>query len=113
MSDPPTPVIPAYLLAVLMRLQWRFATTDPSGLALGTLYDGARAHHFVPTAGGWAVMDELAPGLGPFLLCAHTFAVLSRGTLNPDGSMSYEGRTFRVHQWFTGANWSARAVPCA
>ena len=119
MPDPPVPVVPAVLLAAAARLGWRVVTRTPSGAELGELYDpttGA-ARSLVLGRGEsvsavvWALCDTAAaPPLGALLLSRQTGDVLRGGTSGADGSVLYQGHTYRLRFGFNGAQWTADAL---
>jgi hypothetical protein len=114
MSDPPPNILPSDLLLLLARLTWRFTVLDPSGLQLGLLVDGQRDLQLASTATGWRAFEALPQGLGPVLLCRFTFDMLKAAVSVGDGlTVTYDGRPYRVHTYFTGAHWTARALPVA
>ena len=115
MTDPPDPGVHALLLALAARLGFRITTRDPNGTELGIFVEGTADRYLVLTSGGidgtWAILDTLPPDFGPFLLSRATYDVLHSCRLNEDGFVAFEGKSYRVRMAFTGAHWTAKAIP--
>jgi hypothetical protein len=92
MPTPPTPFVPAVLLATAAKLGWRFSNRGPSG-DLGQLVDNSGAAYALLVAQGtapgsdsWALLDAVPPGFSPssHLLTQATYDILNSGTTNRD-----------------------------
>jgi hypothetical protein len=117
MSDPPTPMTPAVLLAAAARFGFVVKVRDPRGVAandLGVFLDGSAEQWLVVTSGGadgvWALLGTLPAGFGPVLIYRAAYDVLHGGATNPDGSIAYSGRSYRIQSYYDGEHWTAKAL---
>jgi len=114
MIEPPLPGVPALLLALAARLGFRVTTRESDGTEFGMFVDGAAERYLVVTSGGidgtWAILDALPPDFGPFLLSRATYDILRLGRQNKDGSIAWNGRSYRVQMSFAGTYWKAREI---
>lgn len=112
----PHPGMPPAVLAVLATLIFRVTTRDPTtGAAEGVFVDANGNEHFlIVTSGGvdgtWALASPLPAGFGPVLVYTTTATILQEGTATDDGSVCYQGNTYRIASHFNGSHWTAHAV---
>ena len=105
-----TRLTPAMLLATAARLSFRATTRDRSGSTLGLLVDpsGAQQHLAIAPDGGWTLSSAVPAGLKPVLLYESAANVLRGGSLDPDGSISYQGGSYQIESSFDGKGWTAK-----
>src|SRR5262245_52215576 len=120
MIDPPFPVVPALLLAVLAKLGWRVTSLDPSGaVEIGTLTEDGSDVHLVIRSGGpdgvWALVNAFPPGFPPwpYLVSRRTYDILRGGAACDDGTIAFEHVRYRLRVWHDGRNLTAEAVVAA
>jgi hypothetical protein len=108
--DPVKSSTPANLLATASVLRFRATTRDRSGSTLGVLVDaaGAQQHLTISADGGFALSPEPPHGQKAALLYESAANVLRGGALSPDGSISYEGGSYRIEPSFNGKEWTAK-----
>jgi len=58
----------------------------------------------------WALYESNQPGLGPFLCSRSTADILTRGTLERDAMLAYQGSLYRVTALYEAGCLVARAV---
>jgi hypothetical protein len=102
--------IPAPLLPAAAVLRFRATTRDRSGSTLGVLVDasGAQQHLAVSADGVFTLSTEPKAGQKSVLLYESAANVLRGGDLSPDGSISYQGGSYRIEPSFDGKNWTAK-----
>ena len=102
--------IPAPLLATASVLNFRPTSRDRSGSTLGVLVDasGAPQHLTLTADGSFALSREPPHGQKRVLLYESAANVLRGGDLSPDGSISYQGSSYRIEPSFDGKDWTAR-----
>jgi hypothetical protein len=100
-----TPLLPAASV-----LRFRATTRDRSGSTLGVLVDasGAPRHLAVSADGVFTLSTEPTAGQKPVLLYESAANVLCGGNPSPDGSISYQGESYRIEPVFDGKNWTAK-----
>jgi hypothetical protein len=103
-------VIPAPLLATASALHFRATARDRSGSTLGVLVDasGAPQHLTMTAEGSFILSREPPPGQKRVLLYESAANVLRGGDLTPDGSISYQGASYRIEPSFNGKEWTAK-----
>jgi hypothetical protein len=101
---------PSMLLAAAAMLSFRATARDRSGSTLGVLVDpaGAQQHLAIAADGSWALANALPAGLKPVLVYESAANVLRGGSLNPDGSISYQGGSYEIESSFDGKGWTAK-----
>ena len=104
------PLTPSMLLAAAAALSFRATTRDRSGSTLGVLVDpaGAQQHLAIAADGSWTLANTLPAGLKPVLVYESAANVLRGGSLNPDGSISYQGASYEIESSFDGKGWTAK-----
>ena len=104
------PRTPAAVLAAAAALGFRATARDRSGSTLGVLVDtsGAQQHLAIAADGAWALSGSLPVGQRPILLYESAANVLRGGSLNPDGSISYQGESYVIESSFDGTGWTAK-----
>jgi hypothetical protein len=102
--------IPAKLLTTASALGFRATARDRGGSTLGVLVDasGAPQHLAIAADGGFTLSTERAAGRRPVLLYESAANVLRGGELSADGSISYQGASYRIEPSFDGKDWTAR-----
>jgi hypothetical protein len=102
--------IPAMLLSTASALSFRATARDRSGSTLGVLVDasGTPQHLAITPDGGFTFSKEPAAGQRPVLLYESAANVLRGGDPSPDGSISYQGASYRIEPSFDGKDWTAR-----
>ena len=102
--------IAAPLLATAHVLQFRATARDRSGSTLGMLVDasGAPQHLLLSADGDFSLTREPPHGQKPVLLYESAANVLRGGDLSPDGSISYQGGSYRIEPLFNGKDWTAK-----
>lgn len=90
----------------------RFLATgrDRCGATLGVLVDasGVRQHLLVASDGHFSLSHVLPAGQEPVLLYESTVSVVCGGAPNPDGSISYQGASYRIESSLDRSGWTAR-----
>jgi hypothetical protein len=106
----PKPLTPAPFLASAAVLSFRATTRDRSGSTLGVLVDATGAQQFLAIAadGAWTLSGALPVGQKPVLLYESAANVLRGGSLNPDGSIAYQGGSYQIESLFDGRGWTAK-----
>ena len=91
-------------------LSFRATGRDRSGSALGVLVDasGAQQHLAIAADGSCTLTGALPPGQKPVLLYESAANVLRGGAPNPDGTISYQGDSYRIQSTFDGKSWTAK-----
>jgi hypothetical protein len=104
-SSPPAPLLPA-----ARALHFRATTRDRSGSTLGVLVDAAGApRHLAITADGAFTLSGEAPrGQKPVLVYESAASVLCGGDSCADGSIDYQGSSYRIEPSFDGQEWTAK-----
>jgi hypothetical protein len=94
-------------------LHFRATGRDRCGSLLGVLVDGTGAQqHLVIAADGRSSLARALPsGQAPVLLYESTANVLCGGSPNPDGSISYQGDSYRIEASLDRDGWTARVRP--
>src|SRR5262249_1406363 len=109
LHTPPLPGIVASGMAEVARLSFRGGAGE-----LGVLAGGTGDFYMLISSGGtdgtWVVVEALPEGFGPVLLAREAYEVLHGGTLNPDGTVTFQGRQHRLRSFYDGANWTAQAI---
>jgi hypothetical protein len=102
--------IPAPLLATASVLSFRATARDRSGSTLGVLVDasGAPQHLTIAADGAFTLSREPPHNQKRVLLYESAANVLRGGDLSPDGSISYQGSSYRIEPSFDGKDWTAR-----
>jgi hypothetical protein len=120
MPDPPDPLLPAALLALVARLGFLAFSTAPDGTAIGTFQGDNGAPLFLVAVGGgtcgtvtWALLPSPIPrGYAGHLVTRATYDVMHAGALAPDGCcVVYQGAAYRVRSLWNDPGHEARAVP--
>lgn len=91
-------------------LHFRATGRDRCGSILGVLVDGSGVQqHLVIAADGRSSLSGTLPsGKEPVLLYESTANVLCGGSPNADGSISYQGATYRIEASLDKSGWTAR-----
>jgi len=91
-------------------LQFRAEGRDRSGSVLGVLVDAAGVqHHLVVAEDGRSSLSPTLPsGKQPVFLYESTANVLRGGSPNADGSISYQGDSYRVEASLDQGRQTAR-----
>jgi hypothetical protein len=91
-------------------LRFRATGRDRSGSTLGVLVDasGTRQHLVIAADGRFSLSQALPAGREPVLLYESAANVLRGGALNPDGSISYQGGSYRIESSLDRDGWTAR-----
>jgi hypothetical protein len=113
MPTPQKPVTSALFLATAAHLNFRGTSRDRSGSTLGVFVDASGAQQYLVIGSGgdegtWMLSSERPGSLPSFLLYESAANVLRGGSLNPDGSISYQGETYTIESWFEGNTRTAR-----
>ncbi len=111
---PQKPLTSARMLATAAVLAFRATSRDRSGSTLGVLVDSSGARQYLAVAdGAWTIFGALPVGIDPVLLYESAANVLRGGSLNPDGSISYQGGSYEIESSFDGNAWTARVSGAA
>jgi hypothetical protein len=106
---PPKSLTPALLLATAAVLHFQATSRDKSGSVLGVLSDTSTRQHLAISAdGAWMLSGPKPASLAPVLVYESAANVLRGGSLNPDGSIAYQGGTYVIEPLFDGRAWTAR-----
>ena len=91
-------------------LQFRATGRDRSGSLLGVLVDATGVqHHLVIAEDGRSSLSLTPPsGKETVFLYESTANVLCGGSPNADGSISYQGSTYRIEASLDKSGWTAR-----
>ena len=91
-------------------LHFRATGRDRCGSILGVLVDGSgvRQHLAIAADGRSSLSGTLPSGTQPVLLYESTANVLCGGSPNADGSISYQGDTYRIEASLDKSGWTAR-----
>ena len=91
-------------------LQFRATGRDRSGSILGVLVDaaGVQQHLVIAEDGRSSLSRTLPSGKEPVLLYESTANVLCGGSPNADGSISYQGVSYRIEASLDQSRWTAR-----
>jgi hypothetical protein len=91
-------------------LSFRATGRDRSGSALGVLVDasGVQQQLAIAADGSCTLSGALPAGQKPVLLYESAANVLRGGAPNPDGSISYQGDSYRIKSSFDGKGWTAK-----
>jgi hypothetical protein len=105
-----TPLTTASVLAAAAVLTFRATARDRSGSTLGVLVDatGAQQHLLMAADGAWSLSGALPFGQASVLLYESAANVLRGGSLNPDGSIAYQGGSYVIESSFDGKSWTAK-----
>jgi len=93
-------------------LQFRAMGRDRRGSLLGVLVDAAGAQHHLVIAedGRVSLSRALPPGKETVFLYESTANVLCGGSPNADGSISYQGVSYRIVASLEQSRWTARVL---
>ncbi len=109
-----TPVTDSLLRAASV-LAFRATGRDRSGSTLGVLVDTSGAQqHLAAAADGVRILvsGTMPMGHKPVLLYESAANVLRGSSLNPDGSLSYQGGSYLIDSTFDGKSWTAKIRGC-
>ena len=106
----PKPLASALFLATAAVLSFRATARDRSGSTLGVLVDasGARQYLTVGANGAWALSSAKPTDQEAVLLYESAANVLRGGTLNADGSISYQGGSYMIESSFDQRSRTAK-----
>jgi len=102
------------LLQEAARYSYVVTARSKTGAPLGVLSDGSKQKSMAMAGNGytcalaqWKIEEEA--DRTPHLISEETYKVLSRGSLNEDGTIAYDGQKYRIKAYWDGSQSIAEA----